>query len=333
MSIFNHTFRMFSVLLVFFILSYCELQTQTVVTPVLELDAPGAADQDDMCIWIHPTDKSLSTIITSDKTASYLFVYDLQGNVIQEINISGHQPGNIDIRYNFPLGGELTDIIGYNRRSGSSTLVFYKVDRITRQLSPAGSFSSGSNYGFCMYQSPVTQKFYAFSSSESSNIRQYEISDNNNDGTIEGTMVREWSNGSNETEGMVADDEMAKLYAANEDDGIYKYDAEPNGSTSGQLIAGTGSYGLTADVEGVTIYYAANGEGYLIASSQGNNSFKVFERLAPHNFVKTVTVSGVGSTDGIDVINLSLGTEFPLGLFLIHDGTGSPYRVRGCKWA
>jgi 3-phytase len=297
----------------------------------MELNAPGAEDQDDMCVWIHPTDKSLSTIITSDKTANYLFVYDLAGNVLQSVNISGQQPGNIDIRYNFPLGGELVDIVGYNRRSGS-TLVFYKVDRTTRQLFLISSFASGANYGFCLYHSPVTQKFYAFSSSESSNMRQYEIADANNDGVIEGTLVREWSNGSAETEGLVADDEMANLYAANENAGVYKYDAEPGGSTSGQLIAAVGSNGLSADVEGVTIYYMANGEGYLLVSSQGSDNFKVYERQEPHTFVKTVSVTGVGDTDGIDVINVSLGTFFPLGLFLIHDGTGLPFRIRGCEW-
>lgn len=305
--------------------------SQTVVTPVLELNAAGASDQDDMCVWIHPTDKALSTIITSDKAANKLFVYDLEGNLLQTVDIAGQLPGNIDIRYNFPLEGVPTDIIGYNRRSGS-TLVFYKMDRTTRQLSPAGNFSSGSNYGFCLYQSPVTQKFYAFSSSQSSDIRQYEINDDDNDGVIEGSLVRQLDNGSAETEGMVADDETGMLYAANENAGIYKYDAEPGGSTTGEMIAPTGSNGLQADVEGVAIYYTSNGEGYLIASSQGNDDFIVFERQAPHNYVKTVQVSGVGSTDGIEVANVSFGSFFPLGIFLVHDGTGSPYRIRACKW-
>ena len=37
----------------------------------------GIADQDDMCIWLHPSDLSRSTVICSDKTAYKLFVYDL----------------------------------------------------------------------------------------------------------------------------------------------------------------------------------------------------------------------------------------------------------------
>lgn len=324
-------YKMALTITIFLLFIVSQLYSQTVVNPTLTLSTSGIADQDDMCIWIHPNDKSLSTIIASDKTADLLIVYDLEGNVVQTINISGQQPGNIDVTYNFLLEGVPTDIVGYNRRSGS-TLVFYKVDPVTRQLSPAGSFSSGSNYGFCLYRSPVDQKFYAFSSSESSDIRQYEIEDADNDGDIEGTLVRQLDNGSNETEGMVADDETGILYAANENAGIYKYNAEPSGSTTGILIAAIGSNGLTADVEGVTIYYTSQGGGYIIASSQGSNNFKVYEREEPHNFVKTVEVTGVGSTDGIDVTNLSLGSNFPLGLFLVHDGTGSPYVIRGCQW-
>ena len=58
------------------------------VTPVLSLNDPGIGDQDDMCIWIHP-DPSQSTIITSDKDVDKLFVYDLNGNTIQTLPVSG----------------------------------------------------------------------------------------------------------------------------------------------------------------------------------------------------------------------------------------------------
>ena len=73
----------------------------TTVTPVLSLAASGIADQDDMCIWIAP-DASQSIVITSDKGANKLFVYDLAGNTLQTVNVPG-KPGNIDIRYNFLL--------------------------------------------------------------------------------------------------------------------------------------------------------------------------------------------------------------------------------------
>ena len=57
---------------------------------------------DDIAIWIHPTDPSLSTIIGTDKNGN-LEVYDLSGAVLQRIPF---QTNNVDLRYNFPLGAE-----------------------------------------------------------------------------------------------------------------------------------------------------------------------------------------------------------------------------------
>ena len=300
------------------------------VQPVLTLNAPGFSDQDDMCIWVHP-DPSLSTIITSDKSANKLFVYDLNGNVIQTISVPG-KPGNIDIRYNFLLSGQQIDIVGYNDRDNGE-IVIYKVDPITRQLSLVNSFDAGNwpeeIYGFCLHLNLNTGKYYAFASGKSGQIRQWEIVDNG-DGTIGGVAKRTWINGSSDqTECLVADDETGKLYAANEELGVYKYDAEPNDpNPTGVLIAATGENGLTDDVEGITLYYAADGEGYLLVSNQSSGDFKVYDRKEPHIYIATFDVNGASFTDGIDVININLGSSFPQGIFLCHDGSsvvGSDY--------
>jgi myo-inositol-hexaphosphate 3-phosphohydrolase len=137
-------------------------------------------------------------------------------------------------------------------------------------------------------------------------------------------------------EGMVADDETGKLYLASESGGLWKYDAEPGSTTTGTRIAAVGTNGLIDDVEGVTIYYAANGRGYIIASSQGNGTFKVYERqeASPgvHNFVGTFTVSGVMNTDGIAVLNVPLNSTFSQGVFALHNGRIRPYPVELVKW-
>lgn len=302
------------------------------VTPVLSLQDPGASDQDDMCIWIHP-DPALSTIIGSDKNTNKLFVYDLNGNTLQTISVPG-KPGNIDVRYNFLLSGQLVDIVGYNDRDNNE-VVIYKVNLSDRTLSLVANFDAGNwpheIYGFCLYRSPNSGKYYAIASGTSSQIRQWELVDAGN-GTITGIARRTWFNGTVDlTEGLVADDETGKLYAANEGLGIFKYDADPDSSNPvGDLIAPTGVNGLTPDVEGIALYYAANGQGYLIASSQGSDEFKVYERQAPNNYVKTFTVHNAGNTDGIDVTNVNLGSMFPAGLFAAHSGSAA---IRVCDYA
>ncbi len=324
------SFRFVTYILIFLFLNTVSfLFAQTSVPNSLTLVNDQANDQDDMCIWIHP-DAAQSTIISSDKAARKVFVYDLQGNTLQVISLSG-KPRNIDVRYNFLLSGKRVDIVGFGQ--DDSEVHFYTVDTTTRQLIPAGTFDSGmkSIYGFCLYHNQAEDKFYAMASvnSGSGELRQWELSDNG-DGTVGHTLKRTWINGNGGlTEGLVADDETHKFYAASEDNGIYKYDADPTSENpAATLVTSVGDNGLTADIEGITIYYAANGEGYLIASSQGNSTFKVYQRKAPHNFVKTFTVSSVSGTDGIDVTNVSLGSAFPKGLFIAHDGK----RTYGVKY-
>src|SRR5687767_10591004 len=72
-------------------------------------------DQDDMCFWVHPDNPLLSTVITSDKTAGKVYVYDLDGNVIQTLATAG-QPGNVDVRYGFPLANGCVDLVAFNER-------------------------------------------------------------------------------------------------------------------------------------------------------------------------------------------------------------------------
>ena len=136
--------------------------------------------------------------------------------------------------------------------------------------------------------------------------------------------MKTWHNGFR-TEGMVCDDETGTLYANNEARGTYKYAGVTNGDTTRKLIIRTGENGFAADAEGITIYYAAEGAGYIICSSQGNSTFKVYERKAPHKFVTTFRIAGVAKTDGCDVVNLNLGPKFPKGLFCCHNGRKQPF--------
>ena len=80
-----------------------------------------------MAIWIHPTDKSKSAVIGSDKSNGKVYVYDLSGSTVQTVTDTGGQPGNIDIRYNFPLSGQPVDIVAFNDRSGDIIRIF-KID-------------------------------------------------------------------------------------------------------------------------------------------------------------------------------------------------------------
>ena len=118
-------------------------------------------------------------------------------------------------------------------------------------------------------------------------------------------------------EGCAADDETGALYLAQEDVALWRYDAEPAGTTR-TSVDQVGNGRLTADIEGIAIYRAAGGKGYVIASSQGNDSYAVYKREAPNAPVGTFkigagAVDAVTHTDGLDVTNLPLGSGLDKG--------------------
>lgn len=300
------------------------------VVPTVTLDDPAADDQDDLCVWVHPTDRELSALITSDKAAEKLFVYGLDGATLQVMDLPG-RPGNIDIRYGFPYDGIPTDLVAYNDRD-HDLLVLLAMNPATRQLTRIdhADLGIGANYGVCLYRSPGDGAFYAYVTSKTGWVSQYRLTDAGGVPTMTG--VRSWDIGS-QTESCVCDDETAQVYFGEEDDGIWKLGAEPADPTAGVLIAGVGdASGLTDDVEGLTLYYAGAGNGYLIASSQGSSDYKVYDRVPPHAFITSFTVVGATNTDGIDVANVAFGAAFPFGLFACHNDNGTPKTVEVCRW-
>jgi len=296
--------------------------------------AADSGEEDDIAIWIHPTDPSQSRVIGTVKTSSTsLRVYNLAGQQVQSVSVP--QVNNVDLRYNFSLSGQPTTIVAGSNRS-SNSIVLYKFDAQNGlQNVAARTISTGiSIYGCAMYVSPTTGKYYVFVSSESGQVQQWELVDNGA-GKVNAMQVRSFSVGST-VEGLVADDQTGKLYVAQESSGIWRYSAESNGGTTRESVDTTGSGGhLDADVEGLAIYYAADGTGYLIASSQGNNEFAVYQRGGNNAYVNSFKiVSGggidaVADTDGIDVTNFPLGSAFPQGMFVAQDSNDN---FKFVKW-
>ena len=275
---------------------------------------------DDIAVWIHPSDSTRSLVIGTDKLGG-IAVYNLNGKQLQ-YRADG-QINNVDLRYNFSLGSELISLVVASN-VGKRGVSIYKIDEAAQQLVPLlHSPDLGINvYGLCMYRGSSAQYFF-LTEAETGVVQQWRV--DGSTGTISLSMTRVFDVGS-QAEGCVADDEHAHLYIAEEDVGIWRYDARPDANESGALIDSTGSSGkLVADVEGLAIYYAPDGKGYLLASSQGNSTYTVYDRQtgAHRGTFKIVAGNGIDATeetDGIDVTNFPLGTAFPQGLFVAQDG-------------
>lgn len=291
----------------------------------VETDAVSNGDDaaDDPAIWLHPDDAEDSTIIATNK-AGGLLVYDLEGH--QKFSYATGKMNNVDVRYDFPLGSKKVDIAAATNRT-TNTVDIYAISPVTGALTNISGTPIHSNmgevYGFSLYHSQRTGKFYALVLGKAGEFEQYELY-HNGSGKINGTLVRSFQLGS-QSEGMVADDEYGKIYIAEEDVGIWKYNAEPNVSNSAVQVAAVDNQKLTADVEGLTLYYGEDGEGYLIASSQGSNSYAIFDRENSNPYLGSFMIGdgddtdGTSDTDGIDVLNYDLGDEFSNGLFVAQD--------------
>ncbi len=285
---------------------------------------------DDPAVWLHPTDPAASLVVGTDKEGSLIF-YSMDGKRHSTAG-GGLKPNNVDVRYGFRLGEREADLVGASVRGNEKGVMLWTIDGKTREARPAveralAVFGGGDPYGFCFYRRAKDGAMFFFVSAYEGGLEQWRL--DGGGGAIKAERVRAWDGGST-FEGLVADDEYGILYAAEEDVGIWRYGAEPDEPTDEKartLVAGKSGVGaIKPDVEGVAIYYAGDGKGYLIASSQGSNDFTVYRREAPNAFVGRInpvasaTIDDVEDTDGIDVTSAPTSAALPKGCLIVQDG-------------
>jgi 3-phytase len=277
---------------------------------------------DDAAIWRHPDDPAASLVIGTDKRAGAVEVYGMDGGRLQRIT-DGRANG-VDIRTRFPYQGGHIDLVVVG---GSADPRFYRVDTGARRLVEIAVDEDATTVepnGVCLYHSPISGRFYLFAIDLSSRVQQSEVVDDG--GRIDVRPVRSTFDVGSDAEACVADDELGRLYVNEADEALWRYGAEPGDGTSRRAVDVTGSGGhLRADVEGLTIVYLPGGGGYLLASSQGDDSYTVYRREDNNAFVRKFTVEsgpaadGCSNTDGIDAVAADLGPGFRRGLFVCQD--------------
>lgn len=299
-----------------------------VVEPLVEtepVDSFGDA-ADDAAIWIDRKNPLRSVVIGTDKKLG-LNVYDLEGKRLQ--SIADGRMNNVDLRDGFMLAGKSVIVVAATNRTAKA-ISLYQLDPGSRRLSPIaeGTLASGLEdpYGLCMFHNTKSGDFYVFANdSVDGRLRQWKLIDKGQHIAIE--HVRDIAVGS-QAEGCAADDELGDLYVAEEDVGLWKYSAYPERGDARISIDSTQGGHLTADVEGVAIYYGANGTGYVIASNQGEDNYVVYRREGDNEFAgkfsivanETLGIDGASETDGLEVTSYPLGPKFPDGLLVVQDG-------------
>lgn len=338
----------------------------TVETPAL-VDDPDAAglrgDADDSAIYVPPEDPSESLVITAVKNGG-LVVFDLAGTVVQEIlpaRFGEVRYNNVDVLYGW-RGRDLAVVS--DRRN--DRLVIFLIDPYTRRLTDitnaavapifGGEPGEDTAYGLGAWLDAETGEANVFvTRADAPDVAQLVLMPLEND-SIGYRVVRRFRLGllplsgsahersltqeledafeDAQAEGVVVDGGHRVVYVGQENVGVWRFDVAADSRAPGRLIDTVGTFGgnLTRDVEGLAIYYAGEREGYLLASSQGESLFAVYER-GTERFLGKFSIDalggrdGVEETDGIDVVNVALGRVFPHGLFVAQDGVDEPQVV------
>lgn len=162
-----------------------------------------------------------------------------------------------------------------------------------------------------------------------------------------------------QVEGMVVDRRLDVLYAAQEDVGVWRIPLSGPEFGTPELVAKVREFGvpatfdaeaeecvldapvkayrhLSADAEGLTIAYYPNGRALLMASSQGDSTFALYRLRQRPWFITSFAIGARAGVPDLDAVDHSdgaavyrgwVGSRYPGGLLVLHDGENTPESV------
>lgn len=294
---------------------FASIETEPVYSPNINDDTA-----DDPAIWYNDEIPSKSVIFGSNKMYG-IHSYNLMGEELQYIPAG--TINNIDVRKNIKLGKKTVDVLVGSHRL-NNTVDIYIIDSkgsIGKQADHQLPIDNFDPYGFCLFKNNK-QKLFALVNNKQGIVYQMSI-DLNNEGKLMSTKVNEFKLDT-QVEGMVVDDENAVLYVGEEQNAIFKFElqAENNIASRGKMLKDSedSNVNIRYDIEGLALLNST----YLLASSQGNFSYAVFD-LKRDKYVTSFkigdnTFDAVEETDGIEINTNNFGPDYPKGIMVVQDG-------------
>lgn len=325
---------------------------------------PSSGDADDPAFWLHPTDPSQSLVIATGKNAGLrvydLTGNELQSYLTPgKIDNVASRLNNVDVQYNFRLAdGSRADIAVFTDR-GQDTLRVFKIAAGPTPLTEVTGYNrlfpqqpipnQATGYGVALWRDLAADKTFALVAQRGGSgaggatlghaVAQFELVAQAG-GTVTTQFMRSWdlpiiykgvnlqiNDQSPQAEGMVVDQQTGMLYVGQEDVGIWGINLLTGVKSAAPLIETVQfdpTSPLTADVEGLTIRYGNKGEGVILASSQGDNTYAAFNRkgfgyLGSFAIGDSPTIDGVQDSDGADITSFAL-PGYANGLLVVQDG-------------
>lgn len=278
---------------------------------------------DDPAVWRNPTDPTASLIVGTDKKAG-LYVYGLDGRVRSFLDAG--RVNNVDLKAGISVGGTRQIVVVASDRNDVSNAKFalFTLDPAAGTLRSLGTLSAGSGEGYGVCLGVLDDALHGFIVTKDGTVRQYRFDFT---GQASATLIKTMKLAT-QSEGCAVEEGRRRLYVAEEDRGLWRFDLTADASAPPTLIAPADGKRLVADVEGVAVAPDGRGGGYLVVSSQGDNAYAVWS-LGDEQWLGRFRVAPgkLGSTEGTDGIELQLGDFGPIypgGLFIAQDGQNAP---------
>ncbi len=302
-----------------------------VVTP-FAVTEKVAFDTDDPAIWINRNDVSKSLIIGTDKGGDSgeggLYVFGLDGKIDTAKSIKNlKRPNNVDVAYDLNIFGRRVDIAVFTERNTNRIRVFSMPDLKPIDGDGISVFEDEplrAPMGIALYTNLSDTSIYAIvgrkSGPTSGYLYQYRLYADTT-GVVRGQFMRKFGkfSGNKEIESIAVDNELGYIYCSDEGIGVRKYYAHPD--STDQELALFATTDVKEDHEGLSIYKANDGTGYILLSDQQANRFLVFPREGTadnrhnHPMIKAILTS-TDESDGSEVSHVAFNAQFPNGLFV-----------------
>jgi 3-phytase len=275
---------------------------------------------DDPAIWRNPADPAASLIVGTDKKAG-LYVYGLDG-AVRDFNNAG-RVNNVDL---VEHNGRIIVAASDRNDESNAKVALFSLDPATAKLTGLGTVPAGRGeaYGLCLHDS--AEALHAFIVLKDGTINQLAL---DLTGAAPAARIVRTLKLATQSEGCVVDPRTNQLYVAEEDVGLWRFDARPTGPTTPTKIAAADGNQIVADAEGVALAIEGPGNGgYLVVSSQGDNAYAVY-RLSDDAYLGRFRIApgplgATSETDGIAIDAREFGPLYPGGLMVAQDGDNAP---------
>lgn len=318
------------------------------------------ADADDVAFWRHPSDPAGNLVFAAQKLGG-LSVYDVEGRRLLDALPGDVRYNNVDVVHGVPWAGRTLDLVVFSDRIADALHAYEILPaapylRRIAAADPAARIFDGAPaedtaYGLCLWRDEHTGELHAFvTQNDRRRFAQLLLTERSGALSVQTVRTFEFSAGAPDAhaEGLLVDPATRRLYVAQEDVGLYVVELDKLAPASAaapglvtlaadQVWQSVDLPFLAADVEGIALLPTGASTGHVVVSSQGSNSFAVYDRQSlaltgVFRVVASATIDGSEECDGLDITATPWGETFPAGVVIVHDGRDTPTGRTNFKW-